>query len=174
MVSVQMPRPAKRASTSRPWGGLGVTGPHSGPPELLTQLTLGTHQYAATHRRQIGAGTIDVETQHRKRRAIGVRFFSAACFSGPLQRRRDPFWILQGENALLQIERIASPSDVGRPEPGRVTGRCAHARSLSGCLFRGRLSHGLRRLSHGFTPDRHSMPTEMKRRKEQACSILRS
>jgi hypothetical protein len=25
-----------------------------------------------------------------------------------------------------------------------------------------------------FTPDRHSMPTEMKRRKELACSILRS
>ena len=50
----------------------------SDAPELLAQLALGARQDAATRLREVGARAIDVETQHRKRRAIRVRLFSTA------------------------------------------------------------------------------------------------
>ena len=111
-----------------------MTGLPSDAPELLAQLALGARQDATTRLREIGARAIDVETQHRKRRAIRIRLFSTARLGRPLQGRRDLFWIPPRENAGLQIESIASPRDFGRPQSRCLTRRCSYARSPRGWL----------------------------------------
>src|SRR5215470_12004620 len=108
----------------------GAMAGRSDPPELPAQLALGARQYAAPRRREIGARAIDVETQHRQRRAIRIRLLSTARFSRPLQGCSDLFGILPRENPGLQIKSITSPRDFGRPQTRGLTRRRSYARSL--------------------------------------------
>ena len=137
-----------------------MTGLPSDAPELLAQLALGARQDAATRLREIGARAIDVETQHRKRRAIRIRLFSTAGFGRPLQGRGDPFWIRPRENARLQIESITSPSDFGRPPSGCLTRRWSHTRSPKGWL------------SHCFPDQTGASSTLRKRRNTKRVPLL--
>jgi hypothetical protein len=135
----------------------------SDAPELLAQLALGAREYAATRRREIGARAVDVEAQHRKRRAVRIRLLSAARLRRPLQRCRDPSGIRPRENPGLQIKRIASPRDFGRPQLGRLTRRSSYARSLGRSRPGGWLSHCF--------PDQSGTPSTLrKRRKDRARS----
>ncbi len=87
------------------------------PPELPAQLVLRTHQRLLARRRQVPAGAIDVEGEHGQRGAERIRLAAAAAFGGPLQRGRDALGIPQGENALVQRERIAVLGHLARPAP---------------------------------------------------------
>src|SRR5437763_233654 len=75
--------------------------------ELLAQFALGALQGFTPAGRQIFAGAIDVEGQHRKRRTVRIGFALAAAFRRAFERGGDLLWIAAGKNPMLKIERIA-------------------------------------------------------------------
>ena len=85
--------------------------------KLLAQFALGAFQGFAPAGWQVPAGAIDVEGQHRQRRAVRIGFAPAAAFRRSFQRRRDALWIALGEDAAVEIERIAFARHTRRPAP---------------------------------------------------------
>src|SRR5258707_13128963 len=83
--------------------------------ELVPQLGLGALQAVALRFRQGLAGAVDIERQHRERRAIGARLAARTAFRRALERSRDFLRAGQLEDALLQIERVALPRHALRP-----------------------------------------------------------
>src|SRR6266404_3326848 len=83
--------------------------------ELVPQLGLGALQAVALRFRQGLAGAVDIERQHRERRAIGARPATRTAFRRALERGRDLLWACQLEDALPQIERIALTGHALRP-----------------------------------------------------------
>src|SRR5258707_1460189 len=83
--------------------------------ELVPQLGLGALQAVALRFRQRLAGAVDIERQHRERRAIGACLAARTAFGRALERSRDSFWISQREDAVRQIERVAFPGHALRP-----------------------------------------------------------
>jgi hypothetical protein len=86
-------------------------------PIQPAQFILGAHQSAALPRRKIGAGTIDVECNHGKRRTKSIHLLSAACFGRMSERGCDPLWVLQSEHARCQVKGITMLGDICRPLP---------------------------------------------------------
>src|SRR5262249_33216275 len=85
--------------------------------ELLAQLVLRPHQGPLTGRRQVLAGTIDVEGEHGERGAKGTAFPALASFGRPFQGRRDPLGIAGAEDALIEGQRVAVFGHMPRPTP---------------------------------------------------------
>ena len=83
----------------------------------LLPFTLRARQGFAPAGRQVLAGAIDVEGQHRQRRAIRIGFAAAAAFRRAFQRRRNPLRIAFGEDAAVEIERVAFARHPRRPAP---------------------------------------------------------
>jgi hypothetical protein len=104
----------------------------SDTPELFAQLTLGAGQYAPPRLWEIGASTIDVESQHRKRGAKGIGLFPIARLGRALEGRGDLLWVSPRENPRLQIKRVACPRYFGGPKHRLLTRRRLCARSLAG------------------------------------------
>src|ERR1700755_1237209 len=75
--------------------------------KLPLQLDLGALQPLALSLRQRLAGTVDIECQHRQRRAVGAGLAARTVFSRALQRGRDLLRAGEFEDALLEIERVA-------------------------------------------------------------------
>src|SRR5579872_1665911 len=109
-----------------------VVSPLARLAERLTQLAFCHFQLLALRRRKVLAGAIDVEGQHRHRRAIGRRFSPAAVLGRALQRycdlRRRAF-----EDLVFQSERIRFPGHAGRPF---LRLRSSRGTPLGGRLFR--------------------------------------
>src|SRR5262249_1557454 len=74
--------------------------------EGLAQFVLCLFQTPAVGLRQVLSGAVDVENEHRHRRAIGIRFSTRAMLGRTLERERDLLWILEREHTLLQVEGI--------------------------------------------------------------------
>ena len=83
--------------------------------ELLAQLVLRAHQRPLAGRRQVLAGTIDIEREHGERGAKGTAFPAPASFGRPFQGRRDPLGIAGAEDALIEGQRIAVFGHMPRP-----------------------------------------------------------
>jgi hypothetical protein len=77
------------------------------PVEQRPQLVLGRFQRFALSRRQVAAGAVDVERQHRHRRAVRIGLASMAVFGRTLERACDRHGIVQFEHTRAQVERIA-------------------------------------------------------------------
>src|SRR5579883_1389757 len=84
-------------------------------PELPAQFDLGPLQGAAAAGRQVLAGAIDVEDQHRQRRTVGSRLAPSAAFGRSSQRRGDAFGVVAAEHAGFEVKSIALPRHLGRP-----------------------------------------------------------
>ena len=76
--------------------------------ELPFQFDLGLVQARPLRFGQGLARPIDLECQHRKRRARGACLAARAAFGGALERGRDALRITQREDASLEIESVAS------------------------------------------------------------------
>jgi len=79
------------------------------------QLVLRRLEHAASPRRQLLAGAVDVERQHRHRRAVRRTLASLAALRRARQRTRDLPWIVLRKHATLQIQRVALPRYPLRP-----------------------------------------------------------
>src|SRR5712671_6775884 len=87
--------------------------------ELRAQRILRALQRAAAGSRQVLAGAVEIESEHRHRGAVGIALAPAACFRRAPQRARERGGIAQLEYTAFQIERIARPRDACRP-PARL------------------------------------------------------
>src|SRR5204863_10135913 len=65
--------------------------------------------------RELFAGAVDVERQHRHRRAIRLALPSMAPLRRPFERARDGARIGAGEHSAIEIERVARLRDMLRP-----------------------------------------------------------
>jgi hypothetical protein len=79
----------------------------SGAPEQLAQLVLGGFETLALGIRQITAGAVDVERQHRHRRRERRQFPTFAAFGRRLQGFRNRARVAPREHPGFEIERIA-------------------------------------------------------------------
>ena len=77
----------------------------TGAAEPGSELLLGRVEHAFAGGRQMIAGAVDVERQHRHRRLEGRRLAARAAFRRALQRLRYVVRLPLGEYATLQIER---------------------------------------------------------------------
>src|SRR5438874_5576027 len=93
--------------------------------EGLAQFVLGALEHALLPLREVLAGAIEVEGQHRHCRAVRRTLAPAAGFRRALQRQRNLMRVVMREDAMLQIERVATPGDAGRPALIGVC--CRHA-----------------------------------------------
>src|ERR1700692_1403262 len=105
-------------------------------PERLAQFVLGALQRALACGRQVLAGAIEIEDQHRQRRAVRIRFAAFAALGRALERSGDALWVLPGEDALIEVERVARARHPGGPAAGGFARRLANGRP-------GRLPRGL-------------------------------
>ena len=83
--------------------------------ELMFQFCFRTLQPVALGFRQIPAGPIDIESQHRQRRAIGASPAAGAAFGGTLEGGCDLLCTRQLEYPVLEIKRVAFFRDPLRP-----------------------------------------------------------
>src|SRR5690242_14154352 len=83
--------------------------------ELLAQLALGALQRAALPGWQVLAGAVEIEGEHRQRRAIGIGLAAPAALGRALERAGDALGILAGEHTAREIERIAVARHLPRP-----------------------------------------------------------
>src|SRR5271165_7179149 len=65
--------------------------------------------------RQVSTGAVDVEGQHRHRRAKSARFATIARLRGAFEGAGDLLRALLFEHVRLQVERIGFGGDLGRP-----------------------------------------------------------
>ena len=65
--------------------------------------------------RKFSSRTIDIETDHRHRRAKRIGLFPPTSIRGPLQRTRDAAGIRTREHSRIQIQGVAGLCYVGRP-----------------------------------------------------------
>src|SRR5690242_16899588 len=80
-------------------------------PEFPLQLDLGALQPIAFRLRQIPARAIDIEGQHRHRRAIGARLAARAPLRRALQRGRDLLCAGLLEHAASEVKGVALAGD---------------------------------------------------------------
>src|SRR5262249_27153227 len=80
-----------------------------------SQLALGALEARTSPLRKLSAGAIDIEREHRHCRAVRVGLAASAVLSRALERTRDRARILECEDTLLQVQRIAVFGDVLRP-----------------------------------------------------------
>src|SRR4051812_40198985 len=93
--------------------------------ELMLEFDLRAFQSRALRFRQRLAGAVDIEGQHRQRRAIGAALAARTVLRRTLQRCRDLFRTGQFEDALLEIERVAFLCHALRPAfRGSLLGSC--------------------------------------------------
>src|SRR5687767_11911842 len=85
------------------------------PAEGLAQLVLGRLQGALARRRQVPAGAVEVEGQHRHRRSVRARLAPPAAFGRALERLCDAAGRAQRENIPLEGQRVAVLGDLGGP-----------------------------------------------------------
>src|SRR6185369_16167078 len=120
------PRPPTGSTRSSAWR-CGSRANASATPEGLAQLALGALQHLKTRPGQVAAGAIDVEGQHRRGRAIGLAFAATAPLGGAFEREGNGPRAALGEDAGLQIERVAAARHGRRPllrRPGWRAPRC--------------------------------------------------
>src|SRR5690606_20220209 len=86
-------------------------------PINLAQRVLGFLELLLAALRQALAGAVDVEGEHRHRRAIGIGLAPLAAVSRALERQRDLARRRLFEHALLERQRIARLRDALRPAP---------------------------------------------------------
>src|SRR5262249_44742210 len=75
--------------------------------EQFAQLVLGVPQRSQPSGREVLPGTVDIEGQHRHRRAQGWGLAAVAALGRALQRYRDLVRARLLEHAALEIERVA-------------------------------------------------------------------
>src|SRR5580704_8242815 len=126
----------------------------SRPSELLAQFDLRLLQRPAAARGQIPAGAIDVEDQHRQRRAVGLRFAPVAFLRRALERSGDALGVFPGEDAAFQIERTAFARDTAGPGAGRIAPCRLRAPRLSLRRFTPARLPGCRVAAHGLSAGR--------------------
>src|SRR5438552_5333608 len=97
----------------------------------MPQFRFCTLENALAALRQVLATAIDVEGEHRKRRAIGIGFSPLAPLPGALQRRSDPFRIGPGEDAFIKVERVALARHTHGPAAAGCAAPAAFARSAA-------------------------------------------
>ena len=142
-------RPSRAAS--RPPQGDGKTeGCRPLRPEMLMLTPVGI----ACARGQIPAGAIDVEDQHRQRRAVGLRFAPVAFLRRALERSGDALGVFPGEDAAFQIERTAFARDTAGPGAGRIAPCRLCAPRLSLRRFTPARLPGCRVAAHGLSAGR--------------------
>src|SRR5262245_10474307 len=93
--------------------------------ELDAQLIFCLVEPPLARRRQGPPGTVDVEGQHRERRAVGIGLPPPAAQRRALERGRDLLRASLGEHAAFEIERIAALGHTLRPAPPLAGGRAA-------------------------------------------------
>src|SRR5262249_19278962 len=96
--------------------------------KLFAQLALGALQGLLLRGRQVLAGAVEIECEHRERRAIGIGLAAPAALGRALERSGDALGILPGEHAVREIERVA----VARDRTGPAAARLARARFARG------------------------------------------
>ena len=126
----------------------------SRPPELLAQFDLRLLQRPAAARGQIPAGAIDVEDQHRQRRAVRLGLAAMALLSRALERSGDALGVFPGEDAAFQIERTAFARDAAGPGAGRIAPCRLRAPRLSLRRFTPARLPGCRVAAHGLSASR--------------------
>jgi hypothetical protein len=121
---------------------------HLRAPKDVAQFIFRLFQNALLSLRQIFAGAIDIEVQHRHGRLIRPRFTALAPFGGAFQRKRNLPRTPGSKHFRLQIQRVAVFGHTRRP---------AFARFLSAHQVR---NNGLRsplflllRTNSGFLPN---------------------
>jgi hypothetical protein len=114
-------------------GGAGPPGRRgSGVPVaslLIPCRSACAHQDAAPRSGQVLARPIDVERQHRERRAERIGFPSLAAFGRSFQGRGDALGVLPGEDACAQIQGVAAFGNVSRPASACLLGHVTPAAS---------------------------------------------
>src|SRR5439155_18489799 len=107
------PSPLRGFCSQLPAGRVFVT------TEGASQFGLRLLQYAPLARAQIVPGPVDVERQHRHRRAVWLALEAMAVLRRALERTRDSLRVVPREDAALEIERVALLRDTRRPAPTR-------------------------------------------------------
>src|ERR1051326_5751204 len=131
----------------------GTTSPRSWPrpPARLAFLLLSVQRPQLVLRRlqplpaqlgQVLTSAIDVEGQHRHRRAIGVALAAVAVLRRTLQRTGDALGILAREDVGLAVERIALGGHVVRP-PTAASGGHRRAGTASRTFSDSRMNAGM-------------------------------
>lgn len=83
--------------------------------EHLPQLLLGVRQYIFLPGGKLRPGAIDVKIQHGHRRLKWAGLATMTALGGMFQRKRNAMRIVQFENTIFQIQRIAPVRDGGGP-----------------------------------------------------------
>src|SRR5205823_6107199 len=91
-----------------------------GSPAMVevSKFVLGALEHLALLRRERASGAIDVEVEHRHRRAKRCAFAPFATFGRSLERARYGARAAVGKDAMLEIERVARAHDARRPALG--------------------------------------------------------
>jgi hypothetical protein len=84
--------------------------------EGLAQLILGAFQYPPAHLRQIAAGAIDIEIQHRHGGLVGRALAARTPLGRTLQRLCDAIRAAGFEYRTLEVERVAMAIDFSGPQ----------------------------------------------------------
>src|SRR5438132_14347504 len=91
-------------------GRVGIAGAlGSRPPGLVehrAELALRRFQSLPPLFRQVRARAVDIESEHRHRRPVGIALASLAVLRRSLQRLRDLMWAVLAEDVGLEIERV--------------------------------------------------------------------
>src|SRR6516165_4706021 len=85
--------------------------------KLALQLGFRPLQPVALGSRQLLAGAVDIEGQHRYRGTIGAGFPARAVFRRTLQRRGNFLCTGELEHPAIEIERVALLRNALRPAP---------------------------------------------------------
>ena len=101
--------------------------------ELVLQFCFCAFQPRTLRLGQGLAGAVDIEGEHRQRRAIGTGLAARTMFGGALERCRDFLGAGQLEHAAFQIERVAFPCHPLRPSLRRGFLRGCRAAGFSDC-----------------------------------------
>jgi hypothetical protein len=137
--------------------------------ELSAQLVFRSHQGLLARRRQVPAGAVDVEGEHRQRGAEWISLAPPAPFGRPLQRGCDALGIARGKHAALEGKRVTLLGDTARPAASRrgpLSRRSgpaptAGARGTPAVLF----LCGCASLRHGYSPNLNRIALHARRRR---------
>src|SRR5215831_6411252 len=86
-------------------------------PEFMAELGLRSLEHSALACAEVGASAVDVERQHRHRRAVRLTLSAAAVLRRSLEGSRDLARILRPEHVSLEVERVALFGHACRPAP---------------------------------------------------------
>jgi hypothetical protein len=85
------------------------------PVEQDSKFVLGGLEAGTLNRRQLPAGPVDVEGEHRHRGTERIDLPTLALLGGALERARYPARIREGEHPWLEVQGIAGVGDALRP-----------------------------------------------------------